>query len=170
MNIRHGEWSAGGVGLQNRLLDEKVWAIKFLKAVRLDASDSLVYSQEGAAREGEWVVSGGYAVCDPKSVTHRTPNCHCLTSFVGVVSCGRCTIAEVVEMDKFEYQQVIERLVRHFVDDLGAPTSVSPAPLPKRKPPIPPSCATASAPECGSRLSALPAVTASTNITRCSSS
>ena len=67
-------------------------------------------------------MSGGYAVCDPTGVTHRTPNCHCLTSFVGVVSCGRCTIAEVVDMDKSEYQQVIERLVRHFVDDLGAPT------------------------------------------------
>jgi hypothetical protein len=96
--------------------------VKFLKAVRLNASDSLVHSQAGAAREGEWLVSGGYAVCDPTGVTHRTPNCHCLTSFVGVVSCGRCTIAEVVEMDKSEYQQVIERLVRHFVDDLGAPT------------------------------------------------
>ncbi len=96
--------------------------MKFLKAIRLDASDSLVCSQEGAAREGEWVVSGSYAVCDPTGVTHRTPNCHCLTSFVGVATCGRCTIAEVVEMDKSEYQQVIERLVRHFVDDLGAPT------------------------------------------------
>jgi uncharacterized protein DUF6505 len=96
--------------------------VKFLKAVRLNASDSLVYSQEGATREGEWLVSGGYAVCDPAGVTHRTPNCHCLTSFVGVVSCGRCTIAEVVEMDKSEYQQVIERLVRHCMDDLGAPT------------------------------------------------
>lgn len=96
--------------------------MKFLKAVRLAASDSLVYSQEGAAQEGEWLVSGGYAVCDPTGVTHRTPNCHCLTSFVGIVSWGRCTIAEVAEMDKSEYEQVIERLVRHFVDDLGAPT------------------------------------------------
>ena len=96
--------------------------MKFLKAVRLNASDSLVYSQQGAAREGEWLVSGGYAVCDPTGITHRTPNYHCLTSFVSVVSCGRCTIAEVVEMDKSEYQQVIEGLVRHFVDDLGAPT------------------------------------------------
>ena len=67
-------------------------------------------------------LSGGYAVCDPTGVSHRTPNCHCLTSFVGVVSRGRCTIAEVVEMDKSEYQQAIERLVCHFVDDLGAPT------------------------------------------------
>jgi hypothetical protein len=38
------------------------------------------------------------------------------------VSHGRCTIAEVVEIGKVEYQQVIERLVRHFMDDLGAPT------------------------------------------------
>jgi hypothetical protein len=58
--------------------------MKFLRAVRLDASDSLVYSQEGAARDGEWTVSGGYAVCDPTGSSHRTPKCHCLTSFVGV--------------------------------------------------------------------------------------
>ena len=96
--------------------------MKFLKAVRLDASDTRVYSQEGAAQDGEWLVSGGYAVCDPSGATHRKPNCHCLTSFIGVVSRGRCTIAEVVEIDKVEYQQVIERLVRHFVDDLGAPS------------------------------------------------
>lgn len=96
--------------------------MKFLKAVRLDVSDTLVYSQEGAAQDGEWLVSGGYAVCDPTRATHRKPNCHCLTSFIGVVSHGRCTIAEVVEIGKVEYQQVIERLVRHFMDDLGAPT------------------------------------------------
>jgi hypothetical protein len=96
--------------------------VKFLKAVRLDASDSLVYSQEGVARDGEWLVSGGYAVCDPTGVTHRTPNCHCLTSFVGVESHGRCTIAEVVEIDETGYQRVIEHLTRHFVDNLGAPT------------------------------------------------
>jgi Family of unknown function (DUF6505) len=96
--------------------------VKFLKAVRLDVSDTLVYSQEGAAQDGEWLVSGGYAVCDPTGATHRKPNCHCLTSFIGLLSHGRCTIAEVVEIGKVEYQQVIERLVRHFMDDLGAPT------------------------------------------------
>ena len=96
--------------------------VKFLKAVRLDTSDSLVYSQEGVARDGEWLVSGGYAVCDPTGVTHRTPNCHCLTSFVGVESHGRCTIAEVVEIDEKEYQRIIEHLARCFVDNLGAPT------------------------------------------------
>jgi hypothetical protein len=96
--------------------------VKFLKAVRLDASDTLVYSAEGAAQDGEWLVSGGYAVCDPTGATHRKRNCPCLTSFIGVASHGRCTIAEVVEIGKVEYQQVIERLARHFMDDLGAPT------------------------------------------------
>ena len=38
------------------------------------------------------------------------------------MSHGRCTIAEIVEIGEVEYHQVIERLVRHFMDDLGAPT------------------------------------------------
>jgi len=96
--------------------------MKFLRAVRLDASDSLVYSEGGAARDGEWLVSGGYAVCDPTGSSHRKPQCHCLTSFVGVESHGRCTLAEVAEIDATGYRQIIERLTRHFVDDLGAPT------------------------------------------------
>ncbi len=96
--------------------------MKFLRAVRLDASDDLVYSESGAARDGEWLVSGGYTVCDPSGSSHRTPKCRCLTSFVAVDSHGRSTLAEVAEIDEAEYQQVIERLTRHFTDDLGAPT------------------------------------------------
>jgi len=95
--------------------------MKFLRAVRLDASDDSVYSSEGAARDGEWLVSGGYAVCGPTGETHRRPGCHCLTSFVGVASHGRCTIAEVAEIGEAEFRDVVECLVRHFVDDLGAP-------------------------------------------------
>ena len=37
--------------------------MKFLKAVRLDDSDARILAEEaGAAKDGEWVVSGGYAV------------------------------------------------------------------------------------------------------------
>ena len=50
--------------------------MKFLKAVRLDASDSRIYEEEGAAEDGEWLVSGGYAVCDLASGAHFRPNCH----------------------------------------------------------------------------------------------
>ena len=45
--------------------------MKFLKAARLDASDGLVYSEGGAAQDGEWLVSGGYAVCDPTGMFKR---------------------------------------------------------------------------------------------------
>ena len=37
---------------------------KLLRAVRLDDSDEHVFRACGAAQDGEWVVSGGYAVCD----------------------------------------------------------------------------------------------------------
>ena len=37
---------------------------KFLRAVRLDDSDDHIFRTHGAAQEGDWVVSGGYAVCD----------------------------------------------------------------------------------------------------------
>jgi hypothetical protein len=45
--------------------------MKFLKAVRLDVSDSRIDEEEAAAEDGEWAVSGGYAVCDLASGAHR---------------------------------------------------------------------------------------------------
>ena len=101
-----------------------VWRIlhmKFLKAVRLDDSDAHVYAAEGgAAVDGEWMVSGGYAVCD-LAKGHRTTPCHCGTSFVSVGSHGRCTIAEVCHIEPHEYEASIKSssgillriLVRH---------------------------------------------------------
>ena len=88
--------------------------MKFLKAVRLDASDGHLYSDTGAATSGEWLVSGGYAVCDPAGASRRTAKCRCLSSFVGVESHGRCAIAEVAEIGETEYRGIVERLVRDF--------------------------------------------------------
>jgi len=99
-----------------------VSSMKFLKAVRLDASDARVYAEDGgAAIDGEWVVSGGYAVCD-LTAGHRRPRCHCDTTFVGVTSRGRCTLAEVADIDATTYADLGEQLTRHFLDDLGAPS------------------------------------------------
>lgn len=96
--------------------------MKFLKAVRLDQSDARVYADEGgAAADGEWLVSGGYAVCD-LARGHRRPRCHCDTTFVGVISGGRCTIAEVAAIDAATYAGLRDRLARRFLDDLGAPS------------------------------------------------
>lgn len=96
--------------------------MKFLKAVRLDESDARILADEGgAADDGEWVVSGGYAVCD-LARGHRIPRCHCDTTFIAAGTRRRCTIAEVVEIDEAVFGQLKEALARHFLEDLGAPT------------------------------------------------
>lgn len=97
--------------------------MRFLKAVRLDDSDARLLAQAGgAAEDGEWVVSGGYAACD-LARGHRTPGCRCDSTFVAAGALRRCTIAEITEIDEASYRQVREVLVRHFLDELGAPTA-----------------------------------------------
>lgn len=96
--------------------------MKFLKAVRLDDSDARIFAQEGgAAEDGEWVVSGGYAVCD-LARGHRTPSCHCDTTFVAIAARRRCTLAEVAEISDASLEQLKEDLARFFLAELGAPS------------------------------------------------
>jgi hypothetical protein len=96
--------------------------MRFLKAVRLDDSDDRILADEGgAAADGEWVVSGGYAVCD-LAHGHRTPHSHGAPSFLAAAAPPRCTIAEVANIDAAAYEQLKQALARHFFQDLGAPT------------------------------------------------
>ena len=96
--------------------------MKFLKAVRLDDSDDRILAESGgAAQDGEWVVSGGYAACD-LARGHRVPHCRCDTTFIAAATRRRCTIAEVADIGEAAYEQVKQALTRHFLDDLGAPT------------------------------------------------
>lgn len=96
--------------------------MKFLKAVRLDDSDARILAQEGgAAEDGEWVVSGGYAVCD-LARGHRTPSCHCDTTFVAAATGRRCTLAEVSEIRDATLDEVRNELARFFLAELGAPS------------------------------------------------
>lgn len=97
--------------------------MKFLKAVRLDDSDARIYATEGgAAVDGEWVVSGGYAVCD-LAQGHRTAHCHCDSTFIAAGTRRRCTLAEVAEIDERAYEEVKQALLQHFLEELGAPTA-----------------------------------------------
>jgi len=96
--------------------------MRFLKAVRLDDSDDRVLESEGgAAADGEWVVTGGYAVCD-LAHGHRTARCHCDTTFVAAGARRRCTIAEVADIEDAAYERLKQTLARHFLEDLGAPS------------------------------------------------
>ncbi len=46
----------------------------------------------------------------------------CDTSFIGLKTHGRCTLAEVVEIDEATYREHLETLTRHFLKDLHAPS------------------------------------------------
>ena len=95
---------------------------KLLKAVRLDDSDDQLFKTHGAASEGEWMVTGGYAVCDFANAPHCTPRCYCESSFLAVGSRARCTIAEVTEVSEETLEEAIEQLAWHLIKGWGAPS------------------------------------------------
>ena len=95
---------------------------KLLRAVRLDDSDDHVFRGCGAARDGEPVVSGGYATCDFARERRCEPSCRCEASFVAVGSRARCSIAEVVEVSDAELEQQVEALAWHLVRAWSAPS------------------------------------------------
>jgi hypothetical protein len=95
---------------------------KLLRAVRLDDSDESVFRAVGAAAEGEWLVSGGYAACDFDRAPRCDPACHCESSFVALGSRRRCSIAEVTEVTDAQLEEQVEALAWHLVKDWGAPS------------------------------------------------
>ncbi len=95
---------------------------KLLRAVRLDDSDDHIFRGCGAAREGEWVVSGGYAVCDFERAPRCEPACHCQSSFVALGSRNRCSIAEVTEASEEDLQAQVDALAWHLVRAWNAPS------------------------------------------------
>jgi hypothetical protein len=95
---------------------------KLLRAVRLDDSDEHIFKGCGAAPDGEWVVTGGYAVCDFANAPRCSPACHCESSFLALKSKARCSIAEVVEVPEGGIEEQIEALAWHLVRGWGAPS------------------------------------------------
>jgi hypothetical protein len=95
---------------------------KLLRAVRLDESDENVFRVCGAAREGEPVVTGGYAVCDFAQSRRCEPSCRCDSSFLAVSSKARCSIAEVVEVTEAQLAEQVDALAWHLVRGWNAPS------------------------------------------------
>jgi|SRR5881394_2839017 len=95
---------------------------KLLRAVRLDDSDEHVFRTCGAARDGDWVVSGGYAVCEFARERRCDPSCHCEASFVAVESRARCSIAEVVEVAESDLEAQADALAWYLVRAWNAPS------------------------------------------------
>ena len=95
---------------------------KLLRAVRLDDSDEHVFRACGAAADGDWVVTGGFAVCEFDSAPACAPACHCESSFLAVASRSRCSIAEVAEASDAQVEEQVEALAWHLVRAYGAPS------------------------------------------------
>jgi hypothetical protein len=95
---------------------------KLLRAVRLDDSDDHIFRGCGAARDGEPVVTGGFAVCDFDGAPRCDPPCHCGASFLAIGSRARCSIAEVVEVSEADLEAQAEALAWHLVKAWGAPS------------------------------------------------
>ncbi len=95
---------------------------KLLRAVRLDDSDDHVFRHCGAARDGEPVTTGGFAVCDFDRAPHCEPACHCQASFLALASRARCSIAEVVEVAPAQFDEQVDALAWHLVRAWKAPS------------------------------------------------
>lgn len=95
---------------------------KLLRAVRLDDSDDHIFRAVGAAKDGEPVVSGGFAVCEFDTAPRCDPPCHCHSSFLAINSRARCSIAEVREVTAEELEAEIEAFAWHLVKAWNAPS------------------------------------------------
>jgi hypothetical protein len=94
--------------------------MKFLRTIRLDASDEEVYPS--AARPGEWAVPGSFSFLDdtPETLAGRRLQAF-RSGFLGTGSFGWCSLVEVAEMEEDEVSRVIDRLAQHFIAHHGAP-------------------------------------------------
>ena len=94
--------------------------MRFLRAVRFDASDDHVYSN--TAKRDEIAVSGAFEFSDisEAALTGKIGQAFA-NGFLGVGSFGRTTFAVVSDITDVEFEQMIDKLSRHFIDDYGAP-------------------------------------------------
>jgi Family of unknown function (DUF6505) len=94
---------------------------KFLKAVRLDDSDSELYAtpSQSACDDAEWVCSGGFAVCDLGD--RCSPRCYCDSSFLSISRRARSTLAEVVEVEDGDIEIFKDALTQHLLFEWKAP-------------------------------------------------
>ncbi len=94
--------------------------IRLPRAIRLDASDTVVFAH--AAEPGEWVVPGAFLFAgrDPDSLS-RKERIAFRSGFLGVEGFGHSTLAVVSEAGAAERAAMTEALAAQLVARLGAP-------------------------------------------------
>jgi len=102
--------------------------MRFLRAVRLDESDTRVF--ERAATPGEWAVPGSFVFLDvdPQTLSGKSLQAF-KHGFLGTESFGWTTLVEVAEIEEGAYKGLIERLAHHLVEKQGAPSIAEAVPF-----------------------------------------
>jgi len=100
--------------------DTGATAVKLLKTIRLDPSDTFVF--ERAAEPGEWAVPGTFAFADtdPADLTGKQRSAF-RAGFLGVSSLGWSTLVQIVETDDAGRANAVYELAQRLVDHYGAP-------------------------------------------------
>jgi len=95
-------------------------AVKLLRTIRLDASDTFVF--ERAAASGEIAVPGAFLFWgDDLDALEGKRRTAFRAGFLGIASFGFSTLAIVAEADAAEYAAAVERLAEQLVTHMGAP-------------------------------------------------
>ena len=115
--------------LREALVAEPAWrdpetgepeAMKLLRTIRLDASDTFVFDR--AAEPGEAAVSGAFAFWDEDvSALQGKRRAAFRGGFLGVASGGFSTLAQVCEADQDAVDGAVEELAALLVREHGAP-------------------------------------------------
>jgi hypothetical protein len=95
-------------------------ALKLLRTIRLDASDTFVF--ETAAKAGEWAVPGAFVFWnrDATKLSGRDKQAF-RAGFLGLETFGHATLAVVSEASADERAGAVDALAQHLVDTYGAP-------------------------------------------------
>ncbi len=99
-------------------------AVKLLRAIRLDPSDTFVF--ERAAEPGEWLISGAFLFegLAPEAMPPKLRTAF-RGGFLGVSSMGWSTLGLIVEASDEERQQAAETLAANFMAVWGAPDAAT---------------------------------------------
>jgi hypothetical protein len=95
-------------------------ALKLLRTIRLDASDTFVFAR--AAEPGEWAVTGTFVFADQDPATlEGKARAAFRSGFLGVSSLGWSTLVQIVEASEDDRRTAIDTLAKQLVQHFGAP-------------------------------------------------
>ena len=94
--------------------------MKLARTIRLDVSDTNVFT--AAAKPGEWAVTGTFAFADsdPISWTNKDKIAF-RDGWMGTESFGRSTFVQVTTIAQEHYEETVRCLAGHIFESYGAP-------------------------------------------------